>query len=122
MKLALIKPNQIMKKSIRIFKLLSIALLLVSFTSCEELDELLGLDEDIETESDYYENTDSTPSCGAEDYNGPDFNIQIDSYCKAAYAYDCAGQTSERDVYCDLYYEVASDFGYANPPTCNYCN
>lgn len=62
-------------------------------------------------------------SCDMSNYNGPEFNIQVDSQCKTAYLYDCQGMYSERDVACDLYYQWESSWqGSGSFPKCPYCN
>ncbi|MBI1184825.1 hypothetical protein GC194_11160 [bacterium] len=58
-------------------------------------------------------------NCDMSNYKGPEFNVQIDSQCKTAYLYDCAGETDHRDVACRLYYEW--DDGSGSFPKCPYC-
>jgi hypothetical protein len=66
----------------------------------------------------------SGASCDLANYVGPEFNIQVDSQCKAAYAYDCAGMIDARDVACNQYYEYGNNVwtGPGALPTCPYCN
>ena len=63
-------------------------------------------------------------ACDLENYNGPEFNIQVDSQCKTAYAYECAGLTEARDVACQTYYDYGNSVwtGSGSLPTCPYCN
>lgn len=44
-----------------------------------------------------------TGGCGSSGYNGPEFDIQVDSQCKAAYAYKCAGNQQGVDAACAIY-------------------
>lgn len=55
-------------------------------------------------------------NCGSGGYNGPDFDIQIDAQCKAAYQYKCAGNQQGVDYCCAIYNS------YENVPPCPYCN
>ncbi len=65
-----------------------------------------------------------TGNCDASGYNGPDFNIQVDAQCKAAYYYDCIGNNEGRDASCTLYYDYGNSVwtGSGSLPTCPYCN
>ena len=53
-------------------------------------------------------------------YNGPTFDIQIDSQCQTAYAYTCAGSTEGVKAACAIY----KGYQQSNPsiPNCPYCN
>lgn len=59
-------------------------------------------------------------SCGEDDYDGPEFDIQIDSQCKAAFVYRCSGADEAADVACQLY-QVYRDQD-SSIPVCPYCN
>ncbi|MGE0589506.1 MAG: hypothetical protein AB7O48_13095 [Cyclobacteriaceae bacterium] len=61
-----------------------------------------------------------TGSCDASGYQGPEFDIQVDSQCKAAYAYQCAGNTQGIAATCAIYNQFKAD----NPsiPDCPYCS
>ncbi len=63
-------------------------------------------------------------NCDLENYNGPEFDIQVDAQCKAAYMYDCIGDYTARDASCDLYYQYGNDvwIGPGSLPECPYCN
>ncbi|MGV6862382.1 MAG: hypothetical protein ACWA41_11460 [Putridiphycobacter sp.] len=64
----------------------------------------------------------SSGGCSSDDYNGPEFDTQVDSQCKTAHLYDCQGMTSERDAACDLYYSWESSWtGSGSFPDCPYC-
>lgn len=64
----------------------------------------------------------SSAACDLANYNGPEFNIQVDSQCKTAYIYDCQQLYQERDVACDLYYSWESSWtGSGSFPSCPYC-
>lgn len=56
---------------------------------------------------------------GCDDYNGPTFDIQIDSQCQAAYAYSCSGVQQGVDAACAIYKSYQKN----NPsiPNCPYC-
>lgn len=53
-------------------------------------------------------------------YNGPTFDIQIDSQCQAAYAYKCAGSQQGVDATCAIY----KTYQRNDPsiPNCPYCS
>ena len=53
-------------------------------------------------------------SCGP--YQGPEFDIQIDSQCKAAHIYSCSGSQQAVDATCAIYNS------YSSVPNCPYCN
>lgn len=53
-------------------------------------------------------------------YNGPEFDIQIDSQCQAAYAYACSGAQEGVDAACSLYKGFQSQD--SSIPDCPYCN
>ncbi|MES2639381.1 MAG: hypothetical protein V4850_07845 [Myxococcota bacterium] len=57
-------------------------------------------------------------SCGA-GYAGPEYDVQSDSFCKAAYNYRCSGSDDEADANCAIYNQMEAD----NPgmPSCPYC-
>lgn len=61
-----------------------------------------------------------TGSCDASGYNGPEFDIQVDSQCKAAYAYQCSGNAQGVAATCAIYKQFRDD----NPsiPPCPYCS
>lgn len=63
-------------------------------------------------------------NCDLANYDGPEFDIQVDSQCKTAYLYDCAGDITARNAACDLYYEYGNDVwtGSGSLPKCPYCN
>jgi len=52
-------------------------------------------------------------------YDGPSFDIQIDSQCQAAYAYTCSGSADGVKATCSIYKAYQRD----NPkiPDCPYC-
>lgn len=54
-----------------------------------------------------------------DEYEGPEFDIQIDSQCKTAYAYACSGAQQGVDAACAIYKAYQKD----NPsiPNCPYC-
>lgn len=60
-----------------------------------------------------------TGSCDADGYKGPEFDIQVDSQCKAAYIYGCGGQKDGVKAACDIY----QTFRDSDPsiPACPYC-
>lgn len=66
----------------------------------------------------------SSIDCDIEDYDGPEFDIQVDSQCKMAYMYDCVGDIEARDATCKLYYEYGNSVwtGSGSLPDCPYCN
>jgi hypothetical protein len=53
-------------------------------------------------------------------YQGPEFDIQIDSQCQAAFAYKCAGNTAGVTATCKIY----NTYRQNDPkiPKCPYCN
>ncbi len=53
-------------------------------------------------------------------YDGPTFDIQIDSQCQAAYAYTCSGSAAGVKATCAIYKSYQKD----NPkiPNCPYCS
>lgn len=65
----------------------------------------------------------SSGDCSIEDYNGPEFDIQVDAQCKAAYIYDCVGDEDARDAACALYYQYGEEVwtGTGPLPECPYC-
>lgn len=66
----------------------------------------------------------SSANCDLAYYNGPEFDIQVDSQCKAAFVYDCVGEIEARNASCDLYYEYGNAVwtGPGSLPDCPYCN
>ncbi|MEO9477556.1 MAG: hypothetical protein ABJG41_18565 [Cyclobacteriaceae bacterium] len=60
----------------------------------------------------------SGDACG--DYAGPEFNIQIDSQCKTAQLYLCAGNSDGVTVACGLYKQYQAQD--SSIPNCPYCN
>ncbi|HRX00578.1 MAG TPA: hypothetical protein P5280_13880 [Cyclobacteriaceae bacterium] len=68
----------------------------------------------------YFANLPSSPVGGCSGpYNGPTFDIQIDSQCQTAYAYSCSGFQKGVDAACAIYKTYQKD----NPkiPDCPYC-
>ena len=65
-------------------------------------------------------NSADTGSCGIENYTGPEFDIQIDSQCKAAYYYECVGNEEGKDAACAIYKQWQSKD--SSVPNCPYCN
>lgn len=57
--------------------------------------------------------------CDLANYEGPEFNIQVDAQCKTAFLYDCAGNKEGVATACALYKEW--DDGSGNFPDCPYC-
>jgi hypothetical protein len=53
-------------------------------------------------------------------YKGPDFDIQIDSQCKNAFAARCAGQDAVADASCKIYKSYQAND--SSIPDCPYCN
>lgn len=53
-------------------------------------------------------------------YNGPTFDIQIDSQCQAAYAYKCAGSQQGVDATCAIYKTYQRND--SSIPNCPYCS
>jgi hypothetical protein len=61
--------------------------------------------------------------CDLADYNGPEFDIQLDSQCKTAFLYDCAGEVQGVVTACALYESYRSLWqGPGSFPDCPYCN
>jgi hypothetical protein len=58
-------------------------------------------------------------NCDLNNYDGPNFNIQIDSQCKTAYAYDCAGNADGVTLACALYKQYQDED--PSIPDCPYC-
>jgi hypothetical protein len=58
--------------------------------------------------------------CSLSNYNGPEFDIQLDAQCKAAYVYDCQNNQQGVDAACANY----ESFQQQDPtiPDCPYCN
>lgn len=63
-------------------------------------------------------------NCNIADYDGPEFDIQVDAQCKAAYLYDCGGDIKARNAACKLYYDYGNEVwtGSGSLPKCPYCN
>lgn len=59
-------------------------------------------------------------SCDASGYNGPEFDIQVDSQCKTAYYYDCIGNQQGVNAACAVYKQWQDDD--SSIPDCPYCN
>lgn len=57
---------------------------------------------------------------GCDGYDGPTFDIQIDSQCQTAYAYSCSGVQQGVDAACAIY----KTYQRNDPsiPDCPYCN
>lgn len=53
-------------------------------------------------------------------YNGPEFDIQIDSQCQTAFAYACAGAQDGVDAACAIYKAWQKE--NSSIPDCPYCN
>lgn len=62
-------------------------------------------------------------NCDPANYNGPEFNIQVDGQCKLAYLYDCEGNIQGRDAACSIYYDYGESVwtGSGSLPKCPYC-
>lgn len=58
--------------------------------------------------------------CAGGSYEGPLFDIQIDSQCQNAYAARCAGQDAVADASCSIYKSYQSND--SSIPDCPYCN
>lgn len=56
----------------------------------------------------------------SEGYQGPQFDIQVDAFCKAAYAYQCDGNTQAVATNCQVYKDWQSQD--SSIPDCPYCN
>ena len=70
---------------------------------------------------DKYGGSQSGVSCDASNYAGPEFDIQIDGQCKAAYAYKCAGNQTGVEAACSIYKDFQrQDSSIPNCPYCNY--
>ncbi|MCB0489207.1 MAG: hypothetical protein R2820_11630 [Cyclobacteriaceae bacterium] len=68
----------------------------------------------------YFANLPGGPVGGCSgSYDGPTFDIQIDSQCQTAYAYSCSGVQQGVDAACAIYKAYQKD----NPkiPDCPYC-
>lgn len=74
------------------------------FASCEDL---------------FGDDDDEIAGCST-GYQGPDFDIQIDSQCKAAYAYKCQGNDQGVRAACDVYRGWQQH--QSGIPNCPYCN
>jgi hypothetical protein len=63
-------------------------------------------------------------SCNLDSYSGPTFDIQVTSFCKAAYAYDCAGNQEGVTASCNTYYQYGNSVwtGSGSLPRCKYCD
>ncbi len=64
--------------------------------------------------------TGGSAGAGCGSYNGPTFDIQIDSQCQTAYAYTCSGSQQGVDAACSIY----KTYQQSNPniPDCPYCS
>lgn len=69
----------------------------------------------------YFKENESSSSggCANENYEGPEFNIQIDSQCKAAHVYTCSGNQDGVTVACALYKQYQDQD--PSIPDCPYC-
>lgn len=94
-----------MKDLKKITTLLLALMMSCALTSCEEL---FGDDGD-----------DDIAGCST-GYQGPDFDIQIDSQCKAAYAYRCQGNDAGVRAACEVYRGWQQH--QSGIPNCPYCN
>lgn len=61
-----------------------------------------------------------TGSCDENGYKGPEFDIQVDSQCKAAYFYECSGNAQGVAAACAVYKQWQQDD--PSIPNCPYCN
>jgi hypothetical protein len=59
-------------------------------------------------------------ACDLQNYAGPEFNTQFDSQCKAAYAYECAGNMEGVAAACAIY-EQYQQQSNGQMPDCPYC-
>jgi hypothetical protein len=73
----------------------------------------------IEEEDDLFQDDLPTTSCG--DYQSAVDDIQLDSYCGAAFAAECAGDQSAKDQAC-LYWNSLVEYYDGPTPSCSYCN
>ncbi|UXP32922.1 hypothetical protein N6H18_03000 [Reichenbachiella agarivorans] len=64
-------------------------------------------------------NTRSGADCNG-GYNGPEFDIQIDSQCQTAYIYTCSGAQEGVDAACAIYKAWQKE--NSSIPNCPYCN
>ena len=64
-------------------------------------------------------NSGSGGSCGESGYKGPEFDIQVDSQCKAAYYYQCIGNNDGVKAACAIYKQWQADD--KSIPNCPYC-
>lgn len=60
-----------------------------------------------------------TGSCDESGYKGPEFDIQVDSQCKAAYYYKCVGNSDGVKAACAVYKQWQED--NSSIPNCPYC-
>jgi hypothetical protein len=58
-------------------------------------------------------------ACDESGYKGPDFDIQVDSQCKAAYYYQCIGNNDGVKAACTIYKQWQADD--SSIPNCPYC-
>lgn len=59
-------------------------------------------------------------NCSLDNYEGPEFDIQVDAQCKAAYIYECSGNQAGVDAACEIYRMWQAQ--NPNIPDCPYCN
>lgn len=71
------------------------------------------------SESSSSSNNSQAGNCDLNNYSGPNFDIQIDSQCKTAYAYDCSGNQDGVAAACAIY----NQYREQDPtiPVCPYC-
>jgi len=62
----------------------------------------------------------SGASCSEDDYDGPEFDIQIDSQCKLAFIYKCSNHAEGVAAACAIYQVYRNQF--PDIPECPYCN
>lgn len=62
----------------------------------------------------------SGAGCSISNYNGPEFDIQIDGQCKAAFIYQCVGNTEGVKAACEIYRNWQKH--QPGIPNCPYCN
>lgn len=58
--------------------------------------------------------------CSINNYNGPEFDIQIDGQCKAAFIYKCQGNEAGVRAACEIYRSWQQH--QSGIPNCPYCN
>lgn len=90
-----------------------------SWDPLNKMIELMGhLKDEKEAKENKEENAGA--NCDMNNYKGPEFDIQFDSQCKAAYLYKCAGNQKGLEATCAIY----KNYQKQDPsiPNCPYCN